>query len=167
MSVKGFTGWHAVEIVKSAHHRANAGINCGFERREVNLAQRLFRHVGGVVVTATLSRAIRYPVLGASQDSARGTVILALKAKHARPSESRTEKRVLPGSLCDSLTRIARNVYHRRKLSAVPKHRLPAPRSCGTFGNGRISSGLAQRYGEDRAIAMDYVVAEQDRDLQT
>src|SRR5712671_3460911 len=67
--------WHTVQVIKGAHHCARAGINSGFEGREVNLAQRLLRHVRGVVIASPFRGAIRHPMFGAGENLSGRAVI--------------------------------------------------------------------------------------------
>ena len=58
-------GGHAVDGIERAHHGGNAGLDRSMIGRQVNLAQRLLAHIGGVVVAARNGCTIRGKMLHA------------------------------------------------------------------------------------------------------
>ncbi len=139
------------------------------ERREVDFAEGPLRDEGRVVLAPGLGGAVGDPMLGAGDDAIRGEVILTLEPMHTSPRHRRSQVGILAGSLGDPPpARVAGNVHHRRKGPAHPGGRCLRRRDPrGTLHRGGVpATRLAQRDREDRAIAVDHVEAEQDRDLR-
>ena len=160
---------HAVDGVERAHERPRAGLERRPERREIDRAQGPLREVHGVVIAAPLRRAVSDPVLGAGQDPIRGGGVVALEAADAGPGHDRSQVGILARSLRDPPpSRVAGDVDHGGEGPLQP--------GGGGLGRGdprrslhgrRVpATRLAQRDREDRAVAVDHVEAEEERDLR-
>ena len=159
----------AADRVERAHRRVRAGVDRGLERRQVEVAQPLLGHVGRVVLAAALGLAVRGEVLDARDDLVGRGVVRALGGLDARGREDRSEVGVLAGGLGDPApARLVRDVDHRAvDLLDADGRRLA--RGDGVVGRGHRgveAAGRAQRDREDRAVAVDRVVGEEDRDVQ-
>ncbi len=62
-------GRDAVEIIEGAHDRSHARFDGRSKRRQVNLPQRAFGHIGRVVIASAFGRAVADEVFGAGEDS--------------------------------------------------------------------------------------------------
>ena len=162
-------GGHAVDGVERAHDVSRAGLERGPERREVDGAQGLLREVHGIVIAAPLRRAVGDPVLGAGEDPIAGRGIVPLEPADAGPSHDGPQVRILARPLHDPPPAgIAGDVDHGGE----------GPLQSGGGGLGRgdprrsldgrrvPATGLPQGDREDRAVAVDHVEAEEQRDLQ-
>src|SRR5260370_9586561 len=102
---------HPVQIVKGAHESADARANCCFEWRKVDGTQRIFRHVGGVVIAPAFRGPVGDPVLCTRENFAREAVIMALKAQHPSTRKLTAEAWIFAGAFGDAPpARIPRDV---------------------------------------------------------
>ena len=158
------------DLVEAVHQRGDAGVDRGAEGRQHDVAQGLLREVGGVVVATTFGEAVACEVLGAGGDGVEGAQVGALEAAHPCFGDSGAEVRILAGPLHDPApARVARDVDHRREG--------PVDAGGGGLGGGdprraldRLeipAGGFTQRDREYGLVAVDHVVAEDQRDAET
>ncbi len=156
---------HAVERVERRHDRHRAGVDRGLERRQVHVAQRGVRDVGGVVVPATFRRAVRDEVFGGGDDARVGP----LEPFDPSGGEHGAEIRIFAGAFdYASPSGIARDVDHGRvrPLDAIVGD-FDGGDARRAFGRiGIPTRGFGERHGEDGAIPMDRVVGEEERDVE-
>ena len=159
----------AADGVERAHRGVRARVDRGLERRQVEVAQPLLGHVGRVVLTAALGLAVGGEVLDARDDLVGRRVVVALGGLDARGREDGAEVRVLAGGLGDAApARLVGDVDHRAvDLLDADRRRLARGDRVVGGGHRRVEAARgAQRHGEDRAVAVDRVVGEEDRDVQ-
>ena len=159
----------AADGVERAHHGVGARVDRGLERRQVEVAQPLLGHVGRVVLTAALGLAVRREVLDAGDDLVGRRVVAALRRLDARGGEDGAEIGVLAGGLGDAApARLVGDVDHRAvDLLDADGRRLAGADGVVGGGHRRVEAARrAQRDREDRAVAVDRVVGEEDRDVQ-
>ncbi len=160
---------HAADRVERAHHGVRARVDRGLERRQVEVVQPLVRHVGRVVVAAALGLAVGAVVLDARDDLVRLAVVAALRGLHARGREHGVQVRVLAAGLGDPApARLVRDVDH-RAVDLLDADRGGLARADALVGRGDAgieAAGRAERDREDRPVAVDGVVGEQDRDAE-
>ena len=160
---------HAVDGVERAHRGVRAGVDGGLERRQVQVAQPLLGHVGRVVLASALGLAVGGVVLDARHHLVGRRVVGALCGLDAGGREDRAEVRVLAGGLGDAApARLVGDVDHRAvDLLDADRGRLARGDRVVGGGHRRVEAARgAQRHGEDRAVAVDGVVGEEDRDVQ-
>ncbi len=109
-------------------------------------------------------------MLGAGDDAVGRAIVRALKPTDSRARQSRAEVRVFAGAFDDAApTRVARDVEHRGE-SPVDSG---GPRLGGGDGGGALdargvpTARLGERDGEDGAVAVNHVEAEDERDFET
>ena len=154
---------NGVDAFECGHQRRDARVDRRLEWRQVDLAQRALRHLRAVVVAPRLRRAVRGVVFGAGENAR------ALESAHVRRGHGRAEHRIFAGAFGDaSPARVARDVHHGREGPADPfRARFRRAGARGELGHLRVPRrGDGQRNGKDGAIAVDDVVAEQQRDLR-
>ena len=157
----------AVDGVERAHRRVRARVDGGLERRQVEVPQPLLGHVGRAVVAPALRLAVGGVVLDARDDLVLSGVVAALRGLHARGGHDRVQVRVLAGGLGDAApARLVRDVDHRAvDLLEADRGRLARADPVVVGGDVRVERAAGrQRDREDRAVAVDRVVGEQDRD---
>src|SRR5689334_8938292 len=99
---------HAIDSIERADQRSHAGIDCSLERGKINLAQCVFREIGGVVVAASLRIPVSNPVFRTGEYFVSRAVVVALKPAHTCTRECGAEKRIFTRTFSDSSpTRIA------------------------------------------------------------
>ena len=159
----------AVDRVKRTHRGVGPGVDRGLERRQVEVAKPLFGHVGGVVLATAFGLAVRGEMLGARDDLVRRGVVGALGGLDPRGCKHRPQIGVFAGALGDPPpARLVRHVDHRAVdlLDADGCRLTSADRVVGG-GHGRVEAARGAQWDrEDRAVAVDRVVCEQDRDVQ-
>ena len=139
----------------------------GLERRQVQVPQPLLGHVGRAVVAPALRLAVGRVVLDARDDLVLGRVVAALRGLHARGGHHGVQVRVLAGGLGDAApARLVRDVDHRAvDLLEADRGGLARADPVVLGGDVRVERAAGgQRDREDRAVAVDRVVGEQDRD---
>ncbi len=157
----------SVDRVEGGHDGSGAGVNDGLEGRQVGGAQALIGHVDGVVVTSPLSGAVADEVLGRGHQCAGLVQALVLVALHHGCPHGTSEQRVLPESLRDTPpARVPGDVHHGRE---GPGHSAgsglgPADLGAGAGDLGGERSGHGQWRGENGALAVDDVQADEQRD---
>ena len=164
------TPGNPVDRVEGAHDRVGSRVDGGLERRQVEVAQPGLGHVGGVVVTATLGLAVGDVVLHARDDLVRSAVVRALGTLDAGGRHHRAEVRVLARTLDDAAPPgLVGDVHHWAVdlLEALDGGLLRADHGVGLRDVRVEGTRGTERHGEDRAIAVDGVVGEEDRDVQS
>ena len=159
----------AADGVERAHRGIRPGVDGRLEGRQVEVAQPLLGHVGRVVLTAALGLAVGGEVLDARDDLVGRRVVVALRGLDARRREDGAEVRVLAGGLGDAApARLVGDVDHRAvDLLDADRRRLARGDRVVGGGHRRVEAARgAQRHREDRAVAVDRVVGEEDRDVQ-
>ena len=159
----------AVDRVERAHRGVRARVDRRLERRQVEIAQPPLRHVGRVVVAPALRRAVGGVVLDAGDDLVGLRVVAALGGLHACGRVDGVEVGILAAGLGDAApARLVRDVDHRAvDLLETDRRGLARAELVVLRGDVRVErAGGAERDREDRAVAVDRVVGEQDRDVQ-
>ncbi len=108
-------------------------------------------------------------MLGTRDDLVRLSVVAALGGLHARRRHDRAEVRVLTSALGDPApARLVRDIDHRAvDLLDARRGGLHRADAMVVGGDVRIeAAGRGQRDREDRAVPVDRVVGEQDRDVK-
>ncbi|MNM77398.1 hypothetical protein D3C81_892500 [compost metagenome] len=162
-------GRHAVDAVQRHHHRAGAGFDGRAVRRQVVLEHALRAHVDGVVVAAALARAIQGEVLDPGHDGARLVQAFALVGLDHYPGDPAGQ----PGVFAEAFgnpapARVAGDVDGRREGQVEAVGAGFDGRHPRAFGDRFHipAGGQAETDGEYRAVAVDHVVGEEQRDLQ-
>ncbi|MNO86705.1 hypothetical protein D3C76_781140 [compost metagenome] len=162
-------GRHAVDAVQRDHHRAGAGVHGGAVRRQVVLVHALRAHVDGVVVAAALARAVQGEVLDPGHDGARLAQVVALVGLDDHAGDLAGQ----PGVLAEAFgyaapARVAGDVDGGRIGQVEAVGAGFQGRHPGAFGDRlHVPAGRqAEADGEHRAVAVDHVVGEEQRDLQ-
>ena len=108
-------------------------------------------------------------MLGAGQHAIGGRRVAALDPAHLRLGHAAAEIGVLPCPFDDAApARVARDVDHRREgpVQAGGARLLGGERG-GLFHHHRIpAGGERERHGQDRAVSVDHVHREQERDTE-
>ncbi len=157
------------DLVERGHRRQGAGVERRLVRRQIDFAQRALRHVDRVVVEARLGGAIGREMLDAGEQMLVRLEVVALEAAHPRRGEQLAEQRVLAAAFdAASPALVAGDVDHRREVpvdaGAGRFERRGLRRSAGKLGLEARDFG--QRHREDRAVAVNDVGGEDQRDLQ-
>ena len=104
---------HAIEGVEGAHHGGRAGLDCSMVGRQIDLAERDLRHVGGVVLAAGLSGAVSGKVFYRSSYAAGLGEIIPLVAADVGTGHGRAQVGVFACALRGAApARVAADVYH-------------------------------------------------------
>jgi hypothetical protein len=152
----------SADLVERAHQAAHARVDRRLERRQVHVAQGAVRDIDHVVIAAGFRAAVGREVLGRSED-------ILLESPHPRRGHHGSEIRVLTGALGDaSPAGVARDVDHGREgpIDAVGA-RFPSRHPGGRLDEPGIErSRLGEGDWEDRAIPVNHVQAEQQRNPQ-
>ncbi len=159
----------AVQRVQRRHDRGDAGAHRRLERRQVHLAHRARRHVGGRVFASREHAAVAAEVLGAAGEPVDRLQARRLVAARLGLAEARVEPGIFAGALDGAApARVARHVDHRREGDVLPVgRRLDRGGARGALPQvGIEGAGLGDRHREQGAVAVDHVVAEEQRDLQ-
>ena len=141
----------------------------GGKRRQVDLAQRSFGHVDRGIFAPGGDGAIGAEVLGRRGEAVGGGKVVALKAERLGGGHLRGHPGILARAFDNaSPARVARHVEHRRKgqgdavlgrfLGGGARRFLPQV--------GSKQAGLRQRNRKNRAMAVDDVEAQQERDAE-
>ena len=162
-------GGDIVEVHVGAHKRPDAGLHCGLEGREVDVAQLALGQVDRIVVAPAVRRAVTREVFGTGHDMIGRAERRPLEAAHLGGRHGRTQEGIFAGALDDAAP---------AGVTGDVEHRAEGPvQACGAgflgrhglrpFGNRRIPRrGHGQRHGEDRAVAVDHIEGEEQRDLR-
>ncbi len=125
--------------------------------------------VDRIVVAPAIRRAVTGEVFGAGHHMIGRAEIRSLEAAHLGGRHGRTQAGVFAGALDDAAPAgITGDVEHRAEgpVQACGT-RFPGCHGLRPFGNRRIPrGGHGQRHGEDRAVAVDHVQGEEQRDLR-
>ena len=159
---------HVVQIHVGRHETADARLHRGMKRHQVHVPHQLLGDVRPVIVSAPLGRAVAREMLHA-RDHAERPEGVALEAAHLGACHGGAEVGIFAAALLDAPpARIARDVDHGREGPADPDAlRLARREGLRRFFHRRIPGRRhAERDREDRAIAVDHVEAEQQRDVQ-
>ena len=159
----------AVDVVEGRHDRADPGVDGRLEGPQVQVAQGVLADADRVVVAAAGGEAVAREVLGARSDPVGITRVVALEAPHERRRETAREDRRLAERLRDAAPAgLLRDVDHRGE----------GPRDTVDDGlAGRDGADLlgevgverrrdAERDRADRAVAVDDVAPEEERDAE-
>ena len=105
---------HAVDRGERGHHRSDPGIGGGLERRQIDVAKQPGRNIAGIIVAASLRRAIAGEMLRRRHDRIGRGQIVPLESLHLRHRHCAAQIGVLARALDDAApARIAGDVEHR------------------------------------------------------
>ena len=114
-------GWHAVVFVERRHEGGDPFIDCGLERREVDIAQRTFGDIDGVVVAACLGCPVSGKVFRGCQNRVDGFQIVALVAMYACLGDFAAKVDIFPGAFRNAAPAgIARHIDHGGECPVYP-----------------------------------------------
>ena len=156
-------------LVERSHRGECAGVEPGPVRRQIDFAQSPFGHVDRVVVEPAFSAAISREMLDAGEHAFARPKVIALKALDSRSGEQLSEEHVLAAALDPAAPAlVARDVDHRRKGPVDARSgRFESGRRGGSPRQVRFEAGdFGERDREDRAMAMDDVRGEDQRNLE-
>jgi len=159
----------AADRVERGHHRCDPGRRGGAERLEVDVLEPMFRHVGRVVVPAALGVTVADEVFRGRGDPARLAEIIALVAADHRRSHHGRQAGILSETLDHPAPpRIAADVDHRGECPVhSARRRLCRGKPGGTFDDVGVEAGRhGQRNRGDRALTVDHIQADQQRDAE-
>jgi len=165
IAVRGDSG----NLVERGHGRQCARAERRLEGREIDFAQRPFRHVDGVVIKPRFRRAISGEVLRAGHHRIDRLEAGALEALHARRGEEVAEMHVLARALHGAAPAlVACDVDHRREGPVDARGSgLVGCSGRSPFRQSRIEArGFAHRNREDGAVAVNDIRGEDQRDLE-
>ena len=114
-------GWHAVVFVERRHEGGDPFIDCGLERREVDIAQRSFGDIDRVIVAACLGCPVSGKVFRGCQNRVDGPQIVALVAMHACLGDFAAKVDIFPGTFRNAAPAgIARYIDHGGESPVYP-----------------------------------------------
>ncbi len=159
----------AGEIGERRHDRRHAGTHGGREGRQMHFAQRALGNVDGRVVAPAGHRPVRAEMLGRRGQRFGGSKIGALEAADFRARDLRGEPRIFARAFHGPApAQVARDVEHRRERQreAVGR-RLASGFARRELPDVRIERrGLRERHGKNRAVTVDHVEPDQERNAQ-
>ncbi len=145
------------------------GVDGRLERPQVQVAQGVLADADRVVVAATGGEAVAGEVLGARGEAVGVARVVALEAAHERGGEAAREHRRLAERLGDPApARLLGDVDHRRERPRDPVDDGLAGRDLADLLGevGVEGGGDAERDRAHRAVAVDDVAAEEQRDAE-
>ena len=160
---------NAGDLVERRHDAAGAGVHPGTVGREIDLPQRPVRHVHGVVIAPAFGIAIAAEMFHGREHRVGRPEVAALETAHLRGGHGGAQVGVLPRAFGDaSPARVARDVHHRGE---GPVH---AGRGClarrdvrhALGRRGVPAGGHRERDRKGGAVAVNHVIAEEQRDVQ-
>ena len=103
-------------IIERTHHRTGAGLHSRSERRQINLAQRMFGNFRIIVVPSALGGTVTYVMFRTGGHMRAVLPIIALETANPGGRHQTAVIRVLTRPLCHTPpTGIPGNIYHRRE----------------------------------------------------
>ena len=162
-------GGDAVDGVEAGHESGGTGIDGGFVGWQPGLAELVVAHVGGVVVAAGDGGTVGGVVLDADGDGVGLGEIVLLVAADPGLGDGGTEEGIFAGGLNDaSPAGVAGDIDHGGE---DPLYAIGAGLNRGSAGDGGDEGGVptggeGDGDGEDGALAVDDVVAEDEGDVK-
>ena len=160
---------HAVKVTERRHQADDSRVDRRLERRQVDIAQFVFRDIRGVVVAPGLAGPVTGKVLGAGGDGSHGGQVIALEAFDHGDRQPAGEIRILAETLGNPTPAgIARDIDHRRE-GPVDAHGGGFERgdSRTALDEFRVpGGGLAKRYGQYGSEPMDDIAGQQQWNAQ-
>ena len=160
---------HAGKINEGRHDRRRPRADGGGERGQVNLAQRSLGHIDRGIFAARGDGAIGAEVLGGGGEAVGVGKVVALKAERLGGGHLRGHPGILARALDNAApARVARHVEHRRKGEgdAVLGRFLGGGARGFLPKIGSKEARFGQRNRKNRAMAVDDVEAQQERDAE-
>ena len=169
LQVLAAAGRDAVQIVEGIHEGRGTRVERCLERRQIGFPEHPLAHVDRVVIAAGDRSAIGGEMLDRGHHRIGVAELAPLESLHTGIGDFRPQPAVLASAFHHPApARIAGDVDHRREC--------PVDAAGGSFGGGNSrrtldrfevkAGGFGQRNREGGLVAMDHVLAEQQRDLQ-
>ena len=156
-------------VLNEAMIDATPACTGGAEGLEVDVAQPVCRDVGGVVVAAALGLPVADEVLRGRGDRARCGQVRSLIAAHHRRSHDRVQSTSSPKPSTTRPHRGSRetSIIGENVQLTPPERCLDAAvrASCSTMSGSKLAACPSGSRG-DRALTVDHVEADQDRDAE-
>ena len=157
-----------VQVHVRAHQAAHALLHRRMERDQVHVPQQYLGNIGRVVVAAAVGRAVAGKVFGAGQQT-RGTEFCSLESANLRPRHGRAQIGIFTRTFYNAApARIASNVHHGSESPLdAGRARIFRSHPLGLFLYRGIPRGShRQRHRKDSPVAVDYVEADQQGNVQ-
>ncbi len=158
--------WNPGNIVERRHDGDGAGIDARLERRQVDLTQRRFRNIGGIILHPTLHRAISREMFQAGQHGILGLKVRSLETLDARPGKQAPQPRILSRAFGHPApTLVTGDINHGRKRPVdAARRRFDGRCARGAPRQFGIETGrLTHRYRENRLQSVNNVGAKDQR----